>query len=205
MKAPVIVVAGFVGVALVRDGVSAQSLADLARKEAERRKAVAAPAKVYSDEDVRPFAEIESAAAGRRAGTGTAVAAAEPPSEPGVPAAATAGKVSPPSAEAVAAAPPDSTDEAYWKGAVGEARLALDRDRGFLEALQTRAGVLAAQFAAQGDQSQRAAIVTNLTGVRTEIDRLLKEIGQKTQELASLEEQARRAGVPPGWIRLPQP
>jgi hypothetical protein len=203
MNTPIVVAAGFVVLALVWDGASAQSLVDVARREAERRKSVAAPAKVYTGEDVQRYAGVESAEAGRSAGAEAPVPQAQPSSEAGTLAPPAAGRVAP--ADAPTAEQADSGDEARWKGLIGEARLALDRSRGFLQALQTRAEVLASQFAAQGDQSQRAAIAGSLTGVRTEIDRLQTEINQKTQELTSLEEQARRAGVPPGLIRRPQP
>ena len=35
----------------------------------------------------------------------------------------------------------------------------------------------------------------------TELDRAKKEIQQRTKELADLQEEARKAGVPPGWLR----
>jgi len=34
-----------------------------------------------------------------------------------------------------------------------------------------------------------------------ELERLKKEIQQQTKAIADIEEEARRAGVPPGWLR----
>ena len=50
------IVFGFV-VLLVAQAAAGQSLADVARREAERRKTVTKPSKIYTNEDLRPSAQ----------------------------------------------------------------------------------------------------------------------------------------------------
>ena len=58
-----------------------------------------------------------------------------------------------------------------------------------------------ADFIARDDPAQRAVIfsdrqqaLADLAGIGTEIERL-------NEEIAEIEAEARRAGVPPGWLR----
>ena len=49
--------------------------------------------------------------------------------------------------------------------------------------------------------AQRNAVAANRQKALTELDRVKKEITANTKALADLSEEARRAGVPPGWLR----
>ena len=68
-------------------------------------------------------------------------------------------------------------------------------------ALQSQINGLTADFAARDDPAQRAKVGTDRQKALTELDRVKKEIQQHTKALADLQEEARRAGVPPGWLR----
>jgi hypothetical protein len=159
----------------------AQSLADVAKKEEERRKKLPAPAKVYTNKDL------------------TAVPGAPPASPP-----ATA--TEPP---AVTPAPTDAPkedkgpvkDQAYWSGRRKALQDKLDRDQSFLLALQTRINSLVADFVARDDPAQRAVIERERLKAVADLGRLQQDITNGKKALADLDEEARRAGVPPGWLR----
>ena len=159
----------------------AQSLADVAKKEEERRKKLPAPAKVYTNKDL------------------TAVPGAPPASPP-----ATA--TEPP---AVTPAPTDTPkedkgsvkDQAYWSGRRKALQTKLDRDQSFLLALQTRINSLVADFVARDDPAQRAVIERERVKAVADLGRLQQDITNGKKALADLDEEARRAGVPPGWLR----
>lgn len=179
-----------------------QSLADIARKEEARRKAVTTPARVITNKDVRPVtppapASPEQAAAGL---PGAQQAPAVPTAIPGTDALKEAAQppITPPSP------PAEIRDEAYWRTLVTEARAKLERSGGILSVFVQQNEALAVRFAALGDLAQRAQVVAEMEKMQAEIDRVQKESAAQTQHIAAIEEQARRAGVPPGWIRLPQ-
>jgi hypothetical protein len=174
-------------VLLSQAGSFAQShppLAEIARREAERRKAVATPAKVYTNADV-----------GRAPLTTGSVVAPAPDAE--------AAKTESDAAKAAEAAqsqePPK--DEAYWRSRITEARQRLERNELFLEALQSRINALTNDFAARDDPAQRALIGADRIKALAEMERVKTENSQLAKSIADIEEEARREGVPPGWLR----
>ena len=58
-----------------------------------------------------------------------------------------------------------------------------------------------ADFAARDDPAQRAVINTNRQKAIAELDRLKLAVLNGKKALADLQEEARRAGVPAGWLR----
>jgi hypothetical protein len=166
--------------------VQAQSLVDVARAEEARRKAVRAPAKVYTNDDlVRPE------------GVGSA------PAAPAAPAAASAKPADPAKAEDAKPAAPDEPkkDEKYWKSRMTVAREAAEHDKVLLDALQSRVNALSADFVNTSDPAQRAVVETNRKTALGEMDRLTKDLEKQNKTLADTQEEARKAGVPPGWLR----
>ena len=157
---------------------SAQSLADVARKEEARRQKIAKPSKVYTDEDVQKYAPV-TAGAQAAATTVTALDANGKP------------------VGQQAAAEGLPSDEAGWRARLQNARDGLDRDKLLLSALEQQGRSAARRSGtAEGDQpaddgSARAA----------EIKRLKAEMDAHRATLANAEEEARKAGVPPGWVR----
>jgi hypothetical protein len=176
---------------------SAQSLGDLARQEEARRKAIKSPAKVYTNDSlVRIPGETIPTPPGtvpvmpRPATDGTAKPEADAP----------AAAAAPPATPATPAADPAKTPE-YWRKRIGDARDQRDRNRLYLDALQSRINGLWADFTARDDPSQRALIATDRQRALNELDRLTKDQQELEKQIASIEEEARRAGVPPGWLR----
>ncbi len=183
---------GLMLVAGIAATADAQSLADLARKEEARRQAIKTPAKVYTNEDIRGGAVPTPPAVS----TPAAPTAASPAGENRTPAPASAG---------AAPAAPDAAGvtkgEADWRKRIQAERDALARAQIFAEALQSRINALSADFVARDDPAQRAVIATDRQKALAELDRVKQDIAQFTKAIAATQDEARRAGVPPGWLR----
>ena len=172
------------GVALVR----AQSLAEVAQKEEERRKTVKPASKVLTNKDlgaVPPPADVTPPA----------------PADANDAKAAEAAKTAKPTDPSAADSKTPVKDQAYWVDRMRELRVQLDRDQIYAGALQTRINSLTTDFVARADPAQRAAIAQDRQRTTVELDRLTKAIAEGKKAIADLEEEARKAGVPPGWLR----
>ncbi|OFW04005.1 MAG: hypothetical protein A3H96_16320 [Acidobacteria bacterium RIFCSPLOWO2_02_FULL_67_36] len=156
------------------------TLGELAKREAERRKAITTPAKVITGKDLPKAAKP--------------VPPAAPPADQKTAEqkAADAQK---------AGEKPEEKDEAWWRARMTQAREELRRNQAFADALQSRINSLAADFASRDDPFQRAKIDDDRRKAIGELDRVTKEIEQTTKKIADIEEEARVAGVPPGWLR----
>jgi hypothetical protein len=164
---------------------SAQSLADLARKEEARRKQIKSPSRLITNKDLRAIdARLTLAAE-------TAQAPAKPADE-----AAPAAKADKPEEPDTAA-----KDEQAWRQRMADSRLALERSQMYQDALQSKINALWADFTARDDPAQRAQIELERKRAIAEQDRVKGEIEVQKKAIADLEEEARRAGVPPGWLR----
>jgi hypothetical protein len=193
-----LVLACLIGVQLT--GVAAaQSLGDVARQEEARRKNVKPAAKVYTN-DTLPPSDRPAPASPAPAADGAA------PGQPATPAAA----ADPKAAEAPATSAPDGKsdaapagprDEKYWRGRVEAARAAVTRAQTFQDALQTRINALATDFVNRDDPAQRNAIAGERQKALAELDRVKKEIADGQKAIAAVQEEARRANVPAGWVR----
>ena len=181
---------------------SAQSLADVARQEEARRKAVRTSGKVYTNDALRP----EPASPGTASGAApTAPSPLVPPSaEPPAPSAnalaADAPKSSGPAAPGEAPAGPPKT-EADWRTRVATERDALSRAQIFADALQSRINVLSADFVNRDDPARRDVVAADRQKALAEMDRVTREILQHQKAITAVQDEARRAGVPAGWTR----
>jgi hypothetical protein len=196
------VVAFVVAAASGAVALSAQSLGDLARQEEARRKAIKSSGKVYTNDSVRndPASRPAPATAGGTAAAGsTPGAAATPPSPSGVQP-SPAGDKEKPAADAPPAADPKQ-NEAGWRQRVQAERDALARAQTFAEALQSRINALSNDFTSRDDPAQRAVISTDRQKALAELDRVKLEIQKHTKAISGIQEEARKSGVPPGWVR----
>jgi len=175
-----------------------QSLGELAKQEEERRKTITTKGKVYTNETIR----AESRTPAQASAPPVPTAPAAPPSQSGVVPPSVAGQ--PPSAQAAAREPlaPDAKqDEATWRKRIQTERDLLQRAQIFADALQSRINALTADFAARDDPFQREQLSTDRLKAVAELDRVTQEIEQHRKAIAGIQEEARRAGVPPGWVR----
>jgi seryl-tRNA synthetase len=92
-------------------------------------------------------------------------------------------------------------DQTYWKGRITQAREQLDRSKILLDALQSRINALSTDFVNTDDPARRSVIERDRQRALAETERLKKEIADQTKAIAAIEEEARRAGVPAGWLR----
>jgi hypothetical protein len=173
--------------------VRAQSLADVAKKEEERRKSVTAPAKVYTNKDLNPVpAGSPPPSAPAKAGDG---AAKDKDKEADTDAKGKGSKV-PEAGDKTAV-----KDQAYWAARYKALQDALLRDQNYADAMQTRINSLNADFVNRDDPAQRAVIERDRQKALAELGRLKTSVLETRKAIADLEEEARRAGVPPGWMR----
>jgi hypothetical protein len=179
---------------------AAQSLAEVAKAEAARRKALGkSGAKVYTNDDLRGGDASPPPEATPSPSAPDAAARPETPADGTANAAAAAAKEKPVPSPPVSAGPPK--DEKYWRTRMTEARAALQRSQAFVDALQSHINGLYAEFTAVGDPIQRAGIEKKRNEAIAEQDRVKADIVRQTKEIAAIEEEARRASVPPGWLR----
>ncbi len=165
--------------------VLGQTLADVAKKEEERRKTAKPADKTYTNKDL-----------------GTLPAGTPPPPAPAKPAASTdaAAKETEKPADQEKEKEPVK-DQAYWAGRMKELQTQLQRDQTYVDALQTRVNSLATDFVNRDDPAQRGVLSSERQKALGELDRLKKQIEATKKAIADLEEEARRANVPPGWLR----
>jgi hypothetical protein len=184
---------------------AAQGLGDVARREAERRKTVKAPGKIYTNDQLKTEpppstpAASPAPAAGSGAGTGGAPGAGAPGAGERPAGDKDAAQPAAPAGQAGAGAAPRSETE--WRARIQSTRDALSRAQIFAEALQSRINGLSADFTARDDPAQRAAVAADRQKSLDELERVKKEIQLHTKTLADLQEEGRRAGVPAGWLR----
>ena len=200
---------GYVVTVLVLTGLAvspawAQSLGDVARKEEARRKAVKDAGKVYTNDNLRKEPQPAPPAVPAELPAPTEVPAPAP-TPSATPDKATGqgqqGQQGQQAQPPTAAQPTAKKDEAYWRGRITEARQNLSRAQIFQEALQSRINALTTDFVNRDDPAQRSVIEADRLKALAELDRVTKEIAQLKKGIGDIEEEARRAGVPPGWLR----
>ena len=178
--------------------LTAQNLADVARAEEARRRAVKGQVKVYTNETLRGEDGGEPPAAPTPQAPATTPApgaAAKPTAPPATkPAASPTTKPGDPSADA-------AKDEKYWRDRLTVARDALRRSQTFVDAMQSQISGLYTEFVNMSDPVQRAAIEQKRLAAIAEQDRLKADIVKQTKAISDIEDEARRANVPAGWLR----
>jgi hypothetical protein len=92
-------------------------------------------------------------------------------------------------------------DEAQWRARIQVERDALARAESFAEALQSRINALSMDFVNRDDPAQRNVIAGDRQKALTELERVTKEVAEHTKAIAGIQDEARRAGVPSGWVR----
>jgi chromosome segregation ATPase len=162
--------------------IQAQSLADAAKKEKARRAKIASPGKVLTEED-----------AAAKVGSVTAVEAAQPPS-----ASRMEGEGQPEDALA--------KPQAVWKGraegvrgALVSAQKALDEAQRAESAFRSDVAPLSAADAQDPMRLQKRE--ARLAEMNKQIEVLKAAVAAARANITALEDEARRAGVPAGWLR----
>jgi hypothetical protein len=181
---------------LLTAATASAQLGEVARKEAERRKTVKGSGKTYTNDSLRPDPTPPAVPASSAAGDGSAAPAAPAPGEPAAPAAA------PSQPSGVSSDPAErKKDEAAWREKIKSERDALARAETFAEALQSRINGLNTDFVNRDDPAQRNVVAAQRDKALAELERVKKEIAQHNKAITEIQNEARKAGVPAGWVR----
>jgi hypothetical protein len=176
----------------------AQSLADVARKEEERRKATPEAAKVYTNKDLNAAPAPSTPAAGTKDTKDTKDAKdakdAKDPKD-------TKDAKDPKAANDANGKEPVAKDKAYWSGRLKKLQDQVEQNQTLVDAMQTRINALSTDFVNRDDPAQRSVIERDRQKALSELSRLKQAVVDGKKAIADLEEEARRAGVPPGWLR----
>ena len=183
----------FIGVANV---AAAQSLGDVAKKEEQRRKTVKSGGKVYTNDELKrdPTPSVPASAS---TGTTSTPSASSTPAPAPAPSDKNAGKDDSVNKDNSA----DKSDEKTWRKRITNARESLQRSQAFADALQSQLNALSTDFVNRDDPIQRQQIANKRDGVVAELDRVKKEVAAQTKAISDIQEEARRANVPAGWVR----
>ena len=172
-----------------------QSLADVARQEEARRKEIKTPSKVLTNKDLGevPPATAPAPASSTPASTGSSTA----------PAAGTTPSGSTPDSGDAAKDKDGGTvkDQKYWSTKMKLLQDTLSHDQVLADAMQTQINSLTADFVNRDDPAQRSVIERNRNTALGELARLKDQIKKDQKAIDDLQEDARRAGVPAGWLR----
>jgi hypothetical protein len=163
-------------------------LAEVARREEARRKTAKKATRVITNATLATVEE--PAVVAPVAPTTGAAAAASANKSPTIP-----GGTAPP------VSPADKKDQAYWQGRISAARLELSRTQMFADSLQTKINSLRTDFVNRDNRVEREKIEQELNTALAELERLKKEVEKQGKAITDIEEEARRANVPAGWLR----
>ena len=170
-------VALIVTVAVSSQGLVAQSLGELARREADRRQATDSPSRVISNKDLGP-----------------SVPAAVPAPPPAVRA-----------PDRTTNTPPEpkyvTRDASNWLGRMRELQTRRDYQKLQAATLEKRAGEIQANVGEFRIADHRGAMQPERERLRTEHALVLSDLAATDKQIADLEDEARRSNVPPGWLR----
>jgi hypothetical protein len=180
------------GAAFAQTPSSTMSLADVARAEEARRKTAKKATRVLTNSSLSP-ADTASVTPPSTPGTATDATNATP----GVPTTII------PGGKAEPIDPAAKRDQAYWAGRMSKARSDVTRTQMFADSLQTKINSLRTDFTNRDNRVEREKIQQDLNTALAELERLKKEIDVQTKAITAIEDEARRANVPSGWLRPP--
>lgn len=195
--------------ALAHTQLQAQSLDELAKKERERQARLKKDAaKVFTNEDLSRFKDAPVTIPARLNTPSEPVEGAE---KEGKPEAEAAGRARPASPEAKGQEPEKSDedkvtdlkgrDEAYWRSTLGEARLRVKGLSDEAKVLELRLNDLYNRFYREDSPVTRERIQVEIQKTLYEIDRNKQELAQARRALEDLEQEGRKSGALPGWLR----
>jgi hypothetical protein len=177
-------------VALPGGSVLAQTLGELAESTRKKRKG---GAHVYTDDDLKKRAPDAQASPQASGGTPVAAAGASGGGEgsgEGGEGGERSGRTG------------DRGDESYWRQAATAHRAAMQRAEQRIEAAQLRINALMSDAVPSnvGDPFQQQTLEAERAKARKELEDAQKELELAEDAFHVFEEEARRKGVPPGWL-----
>lgn len=210
-QAPVVVVALITWL-----NATPTSFADAAQREALRRQLTPKTTRQLTNLNLPPSAILPVQDSEAAAPVVAPVASGVTTNEDGAPASLQGRvdgvQVTPPAAPAATSAAPSAPaakdtaddsrgDEKFWRNRYASARQKLDDDQNLAAALQTRISSLSADFTSRDDPAQRAKIGEDRRKALDQLDRMQKQIAADQKAIELVQEDARRQGIPAGWVR----
>ncbi len=176
------------------------SLAAVAKQERARRASIGEKSKVYTNDDLRGGPRLTT---GTPPLTGSSIEPAGPNTTPSADAAVLDGPNGPETEPGLDGpnGPETGQGEEYWRNRIMTARDERRRADLMAAALQNRVDGLWADFTARDDPYQRAEIGQARIEALEELEQTKADVLRLDQEIRDTQEEARRAGVPPGWLR----
>jgi hypothetical protein len=175
------------------------SLAEVAQKEAVRRQMTAKSVATYSNDSLPAAEPGDSVSIPGGAFAAARIDTAPPPDDDDAPKPTAVASSVAPAPEPAAAE--SVVDEQGWRERMRAARQTLDSDQQLAEGMQSRASALQTDVTNRDDPAQQAALRTQLQRALVELDRLKKQIEIDKKAIEKVQDDARRKGVPPGWVR----
>ena len=187
----------------------AQSLGDVAKQEQERRKTVKASGKVYTNDDLRGVPalnrpDVDDSAPPDQPDADTKDGSSADNKDGDKAASAAGGKPGDVSKTPVKDAAKDAVpakDQKYWADRMDGLQAALQRDQSFADALQVQIDALTTDFTNRDDPVQRAQVGDSRQKALDQLSRVKAAIEGDKKAIDDLEDEARLAGAPPGWLR----
>jgi hypothetical protein len=161
-------------------------LAEVARKEEERRKSAKKATRVYTNANLG-VDEVNLPPQAMPSFGGSSNASPDSATIPG--------------GQAEPIDPGAKKDQGYWQGRMAAAREQVRQTTLFADSLQTKINSLRTDFVNRDNRVEREKIQQELNAALAELERLKKEQEKHQKAITAIEDEARRAGVPAGWLR----
>ena len=97
--------------------------------------------------------------------------------------------------------PEQKKDEGYWRDRMTKARQTLAKDEAALPAAEGKVQAMTTEVVNMDDPARQSKMRQQLMVTMAEVERLKGQIEADKKAIADIQVEARRAGVPPGWIR----
>jgi hypothetical protein len=209
MKPMTVLSTGLLLLAVASFGYS-QSLADLAKKEKERRQAVKGTVKVITSAEATKYQNAPvttSVPPPARSAEKIAVADAAPPNEK-LPAEGEAKTEAPPATQNAKPSASEPTDyfgrtESFWKQAFADARQKVKDLENESNVIILKLNDLQNRFYRESDGFRQQAIQREIQKTFYEQDVNKQNLEKAKSALDDLEREARRSGALPGWVKEP--
>ena len=97
--------------------------------------------------------------------------------------------------------PEQKKDEGWWRDRMAKARQALAKDEAALPVAEGKVAAMTTEVINMDDPARQSKMRQQLMVTLAEVERLKGQIETDKKTIADIQVEARRAGVPPGWIR----
>ncbi len=179
----------FITVIFIVDTIYAQSLAEIAKKEKERREKIKTPGKVITNETIQDHLQGK----GNVPGTleqGSEEATSEESGEKTESKETGAGEIT----------DLEGNTESYWRNRIRSAQQRITDLEKQVDNIQSKLNALQMSFYTIDDPNQRQLLNTEIDKAFEELAQAKADLENAKQELEDTREEGRRKGALPGWI-----